>query len=169
MPRAKRGSEEWRANVSEGTKRAGQPWKNGVKLLPRHVARYARSGKVAPGLRPALAAAVRDAGAYAESLGGRAVLSEGELLMLEALVRAKTVINAMFERYAKTGDPAALEGASPWLLAEARALNALGLRRRPRSVPDLATYLRQHDAKAEAPTLDVAPVDGSQPTRKETP
>lgn len=157
-----RHSEEARRRIAEGVRRGTRKWKGAVKLLPKHIADYSQNGAVHQALRPSLRAAVHEVGSYAESLGGREALAEGELLMLQTLVRAKTVLNCLYERFVTTGDPSALEGSSPWLLAEARALQALGLKRRAREVPTLGEYI-EAKAKATSPeTPGVATAKGDE-------
>jgi hypothetical protein len=155
MPaKGQRHTEAARARIAEGIRRAQRPWRGGLRLLPAHIADFAQAGKIHLSLRPSLRAAVREVAAYADSLGGRDNLAEGELLTLEGLLRAKVILNAKLQRYLTSADEGALEGCAPWLLAESRALSALGLKRRPRAIPDLATYLAERNG---SPTLDVAP------------
>lgn len=160
MRKGQRHSPEARLKIAEGIRRAMKPWRLGLRLLPRHISRFAQNGQVVPALRPSLSAAVTDVSSYANDLGGLEVLTEGQTLWLEKLARAKIIINARLERFLVQGDESALDGCAAWLIEESRALQVLGLKRAARDV-SLATYLAQHGAQqqsappeADGPTLD---------------
>jgi len=102
---------------------------------------------------------------YEESLvlckGGSASVSEVERALISNAGLARGAILLVLEESAKRGFTRQIEGGSwdlsagfarllGFLGAERAALIALGLERRPRSVPDLNEYLRQRAAEHAA-------------------
>ena len=156
MPRrGQKHSAASRQRISEGVSRGQRAWKGGLRLLPAHIARYAQNGQVVPQLRPSLAAAVSSAANYSDDLGGFEALTQGERIKLEILVRARTILNAMMDRFVKTGDYSALEGASPWLASEREVLAALGLQRRAQEIDaEFSEERLQAAAAAAGRTVD---------------
>ena len=133
MPkRGEKFTDEQRARISEGTRRALRPWKDGLHVLPSDIRGFLQRGQVAESLRPMASAAVELLGDYTSDLGDD--LTAGQRAALASLYRSVVVSNAMFAEYLRTGDRKALEGLPSMMAAERQTLALLGLARRAREI-----------------------------------
>ena len=138
---AKRGSTEWRANISEGTRRALTPWRGGLKVLGSDIQSFIRRGKVAPALKTHVTATTILVGEYADDLGGIDRITTGQKMLLDQLFRQRTAGAALFTAYLSTGKDQHLSQAAAFANAEARTIQLLGLERVARPIQSLAEYL----------------------------
>ncbi len=147
---AERGSPEWRANVSRGTKRAVRPWRDGLNVLGPDVQLFIRRGMVAESLKSTVSATAVLVGEYAAEKGGVDQLTVGQKALLDLLFMQRTARAGLFSSYLRHGKEHHLAQALAFANAEARTIQLLGLERREKDVTLLADYLAK--AAEDAPT-----------------
>ena len=153
---AERGSPEWRRNVSAGTRRGQKPWRDGLRVLPRHVRALHQRHQVHESVRVMVDDGVTLIGEYVTQLGGVEALTAGQRVGLKALFRASVIVDAAFSRVLRDGDLRALEHLGPIIQAERAAVAALGLKRLEAPVPTLGEYVAERYQGSED-----APDDGT--------
>jgi len=143
---------EHNAKIGEGVRRTASRKRKLESLLPAHVTAWKRRGEVAPALRPVLEARLHHLAGIVEDLGGPSEITNLERAVLDGWLVATVTADALWSRYLREGDEAALDRV-PTLLNSARAaLQAVGLKRRAREldVLDVRDYERALDEQEDS-------------------
>ena len=126
---ARRGSAAWRARVAEGTRRGQRPWRDGQRILPRHVRRLLARHQVHASLQGIVNDVLRDVGELVEELGGHDGLTARQRAHLRSLLIARVASEAYFASALRNGDLAGFTSAAPHLNGASAALQSLGAQR----------------------------------------
>jgi len=147
---ARKGSPEWLERVRAGTLRGLARRRERLRLRARDLA-LLRTGQlpVAPAMLPHLEAAEAELYGFLEALGGPDVVSPQRRTICEDVARLGVALRSELQRYAETRDPECASRLSGLVTARRSGLQAAGLERVARDVPDLATYLRDRAAAQE--------------------
>ena len=141
-PGAEKGSAEWRARVSKGTKR-------GIArriARPAHVDEWLRGGRVAIQLVPFVKARSEQATQMVLDLGGPENVTAMERAVIEGWLRLMVAADGEFRRYIHDDDAGALDRLAPLLNGARAHISTIGLGRRPKDVTlDLKTYLAERE------------------------
>ncbi len=135
-----------RDRVSSGLRRYHEVRRRVERVGARDLVAIERSGQVPEHLRPLIGDARKEFLAWADDLGGEDALSAMERTLLDDAATAGVLVRASLI-FALRGDRDAASRVSTLMASRRAALTAVGLERRAREVPSLATYLAERSER----------------------
>jgi len=161
-PGPKVGTDEWRARDAEGVRRSWDLVRRAAVILPADLrALRSRSGPFRPAVVALAAAAADEEQRLLAEIGGE-LASEQRRLLVRDVVFLGLLSRALVMQFAQTEDADLATRAGSLLGQRRSALQALGLERALRDVPDLRSYLAER-ANGGAPQIDAESVAEADP------
>ncbi len=154
---------EQRAKMSRANRGVWLRRKAAARIAPWEVLELSRTGTLPADRRDYVADAVGEGLAIVADLGGAEQLSAQLLALVQDAQRAGLLLRVLCARVlqSETPDLEAVAKISTLITSRRETLKTLGLERRERDVPSLASYLEDLEAKRHAPAIDAPGANGS--------